>query len=200
MRKTKVCGLYVITHKPTGKLYIGSSANIFSRIDYHRWALKNNRSACSKFQEAFNTHPDLDQLDILIHPCKDREAAYDMEQKWVDRYWGTEKCLNTCRDVRNPISEQLHSKEVIERRSITMKKLGATDEFKAVMGERATKRWSQEGARESIKGAGNPFAKKVSVDGVIYGSVKDAVKAVNISEKTIRKRANLEEFTNYQWV
>ena len=200
MRKNKVCGMYVITHLPTGKLYVGSSSDIFARISHHKWALKNNQNASVKLQETFNTYPDLDQLDILIHPCKGREEAYDKEQAMLDRHWGKDICLNTCRDVRNPISEQLHCKEVIERRSVTMKAKGATEEFKAAMAKHSDKRWSQEGARDAFKGAGNPFAKKVSVDGVVYGSVKEAVLAINVSEKTIRKRANLETFVNYQWV
>lgn len=200
MRVNKVCGLYVITHLPSGKFYIGSSHDTFGRVSYHKWALRNDKSPCTKFQLVYNTHPGDDTLHVLVHPCKDREAAYAMEQEWVDRHWGSPNCMNTCRNVRNSISEQLHSKEVIERRSATMKARGATAEYKKAMGERAKKRWDEAGARDSIKGAGNPFAKKVSVDGVVYGSVKDAVKAIGISEKTIRKRANLESFLNYSWV
>lgn len=80
-----------------------------------------------------------------------------------------------------------------------MKERGATAEFKEIMGANANKRWGEEGAREAIRGAGNPFAKSVIVDGVTYGSVKDAVKATGVGEKTIRKRANLESFLNYSW-
>lgn len=200
MRKNKVCGLYVITHKPTGKFYIGSSSDIYGRVSHHKWALRNNRNNSTRLQEAFNSNPDVSLLDILIHPCKSREEAYDMEQKRVDMHWGNPDCLNTCKDVRNPISEQMNSDVVKEKRNASLKEVRGSLDFKVAMSEHSKKRWATDGARQSITGAGNPFAKQVKVDGVIYGSVKDAVKATGVGEKTIRKRANLTEFASYQWV
>lgn len=62
------------------------------------------------------------------------------------------------------------------------------------------RRWSDLLVRAKRRGAGNPFAKKVQVDGKVYGSVKDAVKATGISEKTIRKRANDPTIANFSFV
>jgi len=198
-RKNKVCGFYKLLHKPSGKFYLGSSADVLGRLAHHKWALRKDQNACRKLQEAFNTHPDLDQLDILIHPCKTREEAYDMEQSWVDRFWDHPDCLNSSRDVRSPITEQMHKPEVNDKRKQTWAKRAESEEFRQAMGKYSESRWKSPGAREAFSGANNPFAKGIKIDGTEYGSVKDAVRATGVSEKTIRKRANLESFLNYSW-
>lgn len=55
--------------------------------------------------------------------------------------------------------------------------------------------WRNDEARKARTGGGNPFAKKIVVHNVTYGSVKEAQNAVKINEKTLRKQAN--DPTNY---
>lgn len=50
--------------------------------------------------------------------------------------------------------------------------------------------WRDPESRKARSGSGNPFAKKIVVDNVTYGSVKEAQSAVGVGEKTLRKQAN----------
>lgn len=56
--------------------------------------------------------------------------------------------------------------------------------------------WRDPESRKARTGSGNPFAKKIIVDNVTYGSVKEAQDAVKVGEKTLRKWAN--DPTNYR--
>lgn len=55
--------------------------------------------------------------------------------------------------------------------------------------------WRNDEARKARCGSGNPFAKKIVVKNVTYGSVKEAQAALKIGEKALRKQAN--DPTNY---
>lgn len=53
---------------------------------------------------------------------------------------------------------------------------------------------------EERKGSGNPSAKKVSIDGVVYGSTTEAADKLNISVNIIRNRAKSDKYENYEYI
>lgn len=55
-------GIYKITDKTNGKVYIGSSCNIEKRIQLHRSSLKRNIGDCVLLQDAYNDHPNIENL------------------------------------------------------------------------------------------------------------------------------------------
>lgn len=52
--KEKISGVYCITNKINGKIYIGSSLDINHRFSSHRSTLYRNKSPCPKLQAAYN--------------------------------------------------------------------------------------------------------------------------------------------------
>lgn len=52
----RTSGIYKWTCTPTKKIYIGSAANLYSRMINHRTALRNNRHVNSHFQNAWNKY------------------------------------------------------------------------------------------------------------------------------------------------
>ncbi len=50
------CGIYQIVNVANGKIYIGSSCNIWSRWLTHRWALRKGRHHSTHLQKAWNKY------------------------------------------------------------------------------------------------------------------------------------------------
>ncbi len=55
-RRPKVCGIYLITCKPNGKVYIGSSKDVFSRLNSHVTSLLTKTHTNKGLQTDFNKH------------------------------------------------------------------------------------------------------------------------------------------------
>lgn len=55
-RRPKVCGIYKITCKPSGKVYIGSSKDVFSRLNSHVTSLLIKTHTNKGLQTDFNKH------------------------------------------------------------------------------------------------------------------------------------------------
>lgn len=64
-------GIYAICNKWNGKMYIGSSKNLGSRINEHRRDLKNNKNACSLLQKAYNKYGEKSFCYKLIEYCSE---------------------------------------------------------------------------------------------------------------------------------
>lgn len=82
-----VCGVYVITHGPTRRAYVGSSLDIRKRWIAHRRALTRG-VGLRALQQDWNAHgPTGFKLTILevITQGADLIAA---EQRWLDRFLG----------------------------------------------------------------------------------------------------------------
>lgn len=56
MKHKKVCGIYCIKNKNNGKIYIGSSKDIYYRLHRHKCDLLKNRHGNPYLQNSFNKH------------------------------------------------------------------------------------------------------------------------------------------------
>lgn len=87
-------GIYQIRNLINGKLYIGSSNNLYSRKIYgHRNALKQNRHENSKLQNAFNKYSEENFIFEVIEFCEP-EVRYEVEQYWLNRFYNKKTCYN----------------------------------------------------------------------------------------------------------
>ena len=80
-------GVYQIKNTVSGKVYIGSSADIATRWYFHRYHLKKGVHANRKLQRAYNKHGDVFEFSVLDN-CDDCDLL-PTEQQWLDR---TEAC------------------------------------------------------------------------------------------------------------
>lgn len=96
--------------------------------------------------------------------------------------------LNMVTDVRSTISDIWKRpgfrSDTIER----LKKQRKTAEQKLEYGEKMKAYWADPEIRSKRMGAGNPFARAISMFGVTYGSVIEAIRAKKLSATIIRKR------------
>ena len=74
------CGIYLVTHKPSGKRYIGQSINIEVRLLMHA---KAYRDTC--FNRAIRKHGWNTFMTEVIEVCP-RESLNDAEKKWINQF------------------------------------------------------------------------------------------------------------------
>lgn len=120
------CGIYSITNKDTGKIYIGQSKNIEKRFQEHCQKSKKN----SYIDRSINKYgPDAFQFEI-IHECEE-DKLLEEEWKFVNLYGAYENGYNLTRggednpmnysELRKKVSDALKGrkrpKQVIEKSS-----------------------------------------------------------------------------------
>jgi len=81
--RMSICGVYTITNKINGKVYVGSSADINKRWNYHRRKLSKNSHKNKHLQNAWNKYGKNNFEFRVMEEC-DRQSQYSVEQKYLD--------------------------------------------------------------------------------------------------------------------
>lgn len=181
--------VYVLTHKPSGHFYIGSTNNLYRRLYLHLWQLKNGVSSNKKLQAAYTSWED---YDIKHTYCKNSRVAMVEEQKLLDEFFGRDLCCNICprADSRagSPVTDEsrakmsaahldnTHSEETRIRMSISQKQRTQPQEVRLKIAQ----------ARLGVTTTNKKV--KVSLDGVVFNSLSEASRELGIASTTIRNR------------
>lgn len=179
----KTAGMYIINFTNSGLFYVGSSGRLKRRLSQHKSMLKNNRNTCRLLQEAYNHDS---AYKVITQFTDTLEEARKLEQSYINNNKGNPLLLNIATDVDAPC-RNLHDnpewhKKILSAASITRMSPAVRESKRIKM-----KEWhaNNKGSRD---GANNPFAKSISMFGVTYGSVMDAVRTGLLSDSIIRKR------------
>lgn len=92
-------GAYALVHDSSQKAYVGSTENIYARVNSHKNDLLNNRHKNRNLQEAFNADP---SFTLFVQKTDTVEEAIDKEQKLLDVLLPGGKLLNISPDARVP--------------------------------------------------------------------------------------------------
>ena len=90
--KYKYSGVYMIRNERTGKVYIGSSCDIESRIAEHRRTLAKGKHICRDLQHDYDLHHPFTTHVLYVEavPSNKRTAnrrkIYAMEWKFIEQY------------------------------------------------------------------------------------------------------------------
>lgn len=79
----KVCGVYKITNKANGKIYIGSSNSLDKRWYQHSFQLKNGIHANQHLQRAWNLYGEDNFVFEIIEECSP-EIQFEREQYYLN--------------------------------------------------------------------------------------------------------------------
>ena len=197
---------YFIVHKPTGSFYVGSTENIINRKSGHLSLLRRGIHYNKKLQDLWTSSNDESLWEWTAVIFNTRQEAYDEEQKNLDKYRDSPLLLNIAKDSQSPVSSILEREELLRRsregRIKAFDNLSEEEkkEYLSKLRQGALNRWENAESREAWRGAGNPFSKKICVNGVVYGSMKEASAALGICDKTLRHLAKDPRYPNYSFV
>lgn len=164
----KKCGIYRITHIETKASYVGSSANIGSRLSSHRCDLNRGRHPNGRLQNAWSKYgPESFEL-VVIEIC----AVSDLltrEQHWMDELNSADRghgfniapISGTRRGVPQPkyLLEKIRaahlgkpkSQEMRDRSSATQKGRIVSEEKKELLRQAAARQWSDPAQRQAAR-------------------------------------------------
>lgn len=213
-------GVYFLEQLDTGKLYIGSTVNMYGRYIQHTSALKRGEHANRKLQRAFDKSPFFEMRVAKLHevpPGKTAiEAVREQEQAVLDSYRGDPRLLNIATDAfasgtRAEISEETRSKlsvamtgrfvsdETRKRQSEALKGHICTEETKEkIRQSKLGKTQSPERAAKS-KAAAMVRAVPVQVGENFFESITAAAEAHDIGQSTARKRIKSQYFDDWKY-
>lgn len=139
-----ICGIYCLTHKPTGKSYVGQSIDIGAR-----WLQHKNGRERSTIGAAIAKHGWSAFRADVLEECA-REQLNAAEVKWIEKLstlspagynlrTGGGQCAAFSDDVRARISQATKkglTPEVLERRRQSMRGIPKSSAWRAAMSER----------------------------------------------------------------
>lgn len=180
---------YILRHKDNPGFYIGSTSNGKQRLHTHINKLTHGGHRTPKLQAMVDKYG-VDGVTYEVVFEGELDECKTKEQELVNQHWGDPNLLNSSRNTKSAISHHTEDPEVEKRRVEGLRKAVTTDEHRQKMSDVGKAQWSVPGRKEARSGAGNPFAKCVSIHGVVYGSVIDAVraKAGGLTDWVIRTR------------
>ena len=93
-----VCGVYKLTHTPTGLFYVGSSKNIGRRYREHRVAFKHKGTLGDNY---FIDDYNLNNIHLEVLESCDIDDLLKVESKYVDFKNKDSKCVNQKDPIKN---------------------------------------------------------------------------------------------------
>jgi group I intron endonuclease len=198
-------GVYLISNNVNGKCYVGSTVHLDQRRRGHFSRLANNKHINAHLQNAYNKYGreafDFEILETIDIDDNIKDKLLKREQFWIDNLKpeynvllvaGSNLGYHHTEETKKKISESTtgvkkseeHAKHIREGQSGRV----LTEEHKAKLSEAAKHRKSP--SNHAI----------ISIDGVIYNSLKEASEATGVKYNTIQKRLKNPNFSNYYYV
>jgi group I intron endonuclease len=88
-----VCGIYQIRNTLNGDFYIGSAFDLLDRRGQHFCKLRGNKHFNNHLQNAYNLYGKENFVYEVVEFCEP-EVKYEVEQYWLDQFFGKEFCYN----------------------------------------------------------------------------------------------------------
>lgn len=179
-------GVYIITHEPTGRFYVGSTTDLYFRIASHKSELNRGMHGNRNLQEVY-TRPE--DLQITVVPAETLDSVRDAEQELLDLFLPNPLCCNIGTGSRSLWAVGKVPEEMKEKASRLH--LGNTYGKGHVVTEEM--REAVRRANTGLKRSDETLAKmrrQVSINGVIYSHAAAAAVALNILKPTVVYRIN----------
>lgn len=181
-------GVYLISNNVNGKCYVGSTIHLDQRRREHFSKLANNKHINAHLQNAYNKYGreafDFEVLETIDIDDNIKDKLLKREQFWIDNLKPEYNILLVAGSNLGYHHTEEHAKHIREGQSGRV----LTEEHKAKLSEAAKHRKSP--SNHAI----------ISIDGVIYNSLKEASEATGVKYNTIQKRLKNPNFSNYYYV
>lgn len=198
-------GVYLISNNVNGKCYVGSSIHLTQRRKEHFSRLMHNKHENIHLQNAYNKYGreafEFEILEILSIDDNIKENLLKREQFWIDNLKpeynillvaGSNLGYHHSDETKQKISKSTtgvkkseeHAKHIREGQKGRV----FTEDHKKKLSEAAKRRKRQ--SNHAI----------ISIDGIIYNSLKEASEITGVKYNTIQKRLKNPKFPNYYYV
>lgn len=198
-------GVYLISNNVNGKCYVGSSIHLTQRRKEHFSRLMHNKHENAHLQNAYNKYGreafEFEILETLSIDDNIKENLLRREQFWIDNlkpeynillvagsnlgYHHTEETkLKISKSTTGVKKSKEHAQHIREGQKGRI----LTEEHKQKLSKAAKNRKSP--SNHAI----------ISIDGVIYNSLKEASEIIGISYRTIQNRLKNPKFPDYYYV
>jgi len=125
-------GIYTITNKITGTIYVGSSKKVLQRLQGHKRDLRKNKHHNKNLQKDYNIYEENNFIFNPIEIVLDHELLLKEESKWVEYY--KKVCdLKVYNEAAIDGIRAKSSEQCRKERSIRQKKLWENPEYKKKM-------------------------------------------------------------------
>jgi predicted GIY-YIG superfamily endonuclease len=171
-------GAYMIFHRVTGLFYIGSATNLHKRRLEHESRLRSGIHHLARLQEAYNQSQ---IADFIYWYSADRAQALQWEQSLLDQYWGNPLLLNFGRVADKPrLGAKNNERQREAARQTRLTEVVSTERREILSQSRLAFEASPEGRalRDRLSAQKRM---RVSIDGVIYQSTREAAEKLGIT-------------------
>lgn len=179
LTQAKRCACYALVNKKTGEFYVGSTRSINDRVASHKNMLRTNTHSNRFLQADYNKFKDENNYVFKIAIYPDYELAADREQEILNEGFHSGVLFNIANGAR--MSDRTRTEKYAKPKY--------TEESKREQKIRASKtgvsNWENPELRRKMI---NSMGENITVDGVSYGSVREASRELKISILTIRNR------------
>jgi len=179
MKRINKCGIYQITNTITGNYYIGSSNNIYNRIQTHRWRLSNHTHTNPHLQSAWDKYGEKAFEFSAILLCDIENKLY-YEQILLD---DLKPVYNIATSAKATFQGRRHTEETRRKMSEAKKSNPISEEHKRKLIDSNRRRVISEETRRKMSEA----AKRKVVSEETKRKLSEAGKLRVVSEETRRK-------------
>lgn len=176
--------IYQIKNLNNGMSYYGMSQEVETRWAYHKRLLKGNYHNNKELQNDYNKGHRFEYR--ILKQATSKEKADSLEKSFIEGDREHVYNFTFSGKKREPATEEVKAKISESRKG---KSVGEENHF---YGKKHTKE-SLEKMKKSLSkidrtGENNPFSRKVECYGIVYGSVKEAMKASGFKKYTFYKK------------
>lgn len=140
---------YALHHDKSGKVYVGSTGNLYARMSRHRTDLKRGVHKNSNLQSAFNDDP---SFSLSYLPTDTKEKAIEVEQSLLDQHLDSGILLNIASDATNPGAGVIISDEQKEKLRIAALNQFSDPDVRREHSEKTKRLWQDPVYRQSHSG------------------------------------------------
>jgi len=189
-------GVYKLIHKESGKVYVGSTSDLYERVHNHATDLLSGNHKNRNLQDCFNSSQEFN-LEFTETKGSTGELRTSLEQAEIDTLLPTGKLLNMALNAKAPWTGQKRPPQVGAAVSKANRERVHSLESRKKMSEARTgKKQSPETIlkRRETMGLG-----KVIVNGVEYASFPDADRKLGLGPGTTggRVASSSAQFSGY---
>lgn len=189
-------GTYTLTHIETGKVYVGSTTDLYERINSHARDLLLNKHKNRNVQECFNSSREF-SLHFTETTGSDDKEKVRIEQKMIDQLRPTGQLLNIALNAEAPWKDQQRPPQVgIAVSKANRERVHSIESREKMSNSRRGKKASPESV---LKRMASYPKDPVVINGVEYSTRVEACQTLGLSRSAITYRIHSQkpEYSDY---